>query len=173
MTEEKTIQYPSTDIILDSCKIEYEKEMQRTSNIDGKTNTFLTISTALYAFFIPLSNFKQVFSLENNLKNTVSIVFLLALIIISFLTLLTATILFISVISSRAYKAINISELLPYADREKNKTSVVLCRLYDSAITYNRNLNEKRMKLFKCGVVFIIACIILTTFTYVLKVNLV
>lgn len=173
MTEEKTIQYPSTEIILDSCKIEYEKEMQRTSNIDGKTNTFLTISTALYAFFIPLANFRQMFSLENTLKNCVSIVMVIALIVASFLTLLTATILFISVISSRAYKAIDISALLPYADREKQKTSVVLCRLYDSAIVYNRNLNEKRMKLFKCGVVFIVVCIILTTLTYILKVNLI
>ena len=122
MPEEKTIQYPSTEIILDSCKIEYEKEMQRTSNIDGKTNTFLTISTALYAFFIPLANFRQMFSLENTLKNCVSIVMVIALIVASFLTLLTATILFISVISSRAYKAIDISVLLPYADREKQKT---------------------------------------------------
>ena len=87
MAGENTIQYSSTGIILDSCKIEYEREMQRTSNIDGKTNTFLTISTALYAFFIPLANLNQLFSLENNLKNTVSIVFLLGLIIISFVYL--------------------------------------------------------------------------------------
>lgn len=173
MTEEMTQQYPSTELILESCKIEYEKEMHRTSNIDGKTNTFLTISTALYAFFIPLANFKQIFLLENTLKNCVLIVLLIALIITSFLTLLTATILFISVISSRAYKAIDTSALLPYANREKEKTSIVLSRLYDGAIVYNRSLNEKRMKLFKYGVFSIIICIILTTLTYVLKANLI
>ncbi len=170
--EENNIQYPSTEIILEACKIEYEKEMQRTSNIDGKTNTFLTISTALYAFFIPLANFKQMFALENTLKNCVSTVLLIVLIAMSFLTLLTATILFISVISSRAYKAIDVSVLLPYANRQSENTSVVLSRLYDGAIAYNRLLNEKRMKSFKIGVIFIIICIILTTLTYVLKVNL-
>lgn len=172
MTEEKNVQFPSTELILDSCKIEYEREMQRTSNIDGKTNIFLTISTALYAFFIPLANFKQMFLRENTLKNCVSTVFVIALICASFLTLLTATVLFISVISSREYLSIDISDLLPYANREKQKTSVVLSRLYDSAILHNRSLNEKRMKLFKCGVVFIVVCIILTTLTYILKVNI-
>ena len=172
MADENDVQYPSTGTILDTCKIEYQKEMQRTSNIDGKTNTFLTISTALYAFLVPLANFKQMFELENTLRNCVSTVLLIVLLVMSFLTLLTATILFILVISSRTYKAIDISVLLSYADRQKEQTSVVLSRLYDGAITYNRLLNEKRMRLFKMVVIFIIIFIILITLTYVLKINL-
>lgn len=164
-------QYPSTDLLLNLCINEYQKETQRTSSIDTKTNIFLTLSTALYAFFIPLSDLKNVYAIEYSIKNSVVALMITFLVITSFISLLTATIIFISVISSRKYKAIDVHSLLKYADKEREKTSVVMCRLYDTAVLFNRQLNEKRMKLFKTGVISILFCIVLTTVAYILKVN--
>lgn len=167
----KIKKFPSAELILNACILEYQKEEQRTANIDSKTNIFVTLSTAVYIFLIPLCNLKDVFKIENTLLNSVLSTILLLLVVSAFVSLLTATLLFIYVVSSRKYKTIDISPLLRQAERDKDATTIVLSRLYDNVVSFNRSLNEKRMKYFKAGVISIGICVVLTAITYIIKVN--
>lgn len=163
--------FPSAELILNACILEYQKEEQRTANIDAKTNIFLTLSTALYVFLIPLTNLKPFFEKENTITNAVVTLIALFLISTAFLSLITATILFIYVVSSRKYKGFDVSVMLNQVEREKDRTAIVLSRLYEDKTSYNRNLNEKRMYFFKAGVVSIGICVVLTAISYIIKAN--
>lgn len=167
----KSEKFPSAELILNACILEYQKEEQRTTNIDAKTNIFLTLSTALYIFLIPLTNLKPFFEKENTITNAVVALIALFLISIAFLSLITATILFIYVVSSRKYKGFDVSVMLNQVEREKERTAIVFSRLYEDKTSYNRNLNEKRMYFFKVGVVSIGICVVLTAIVYIIKAN--
>ncbi|MCK9478670.1 MAG: hypothetical protein M0R40_04105 [Firmicutes bacterium] len=165
--------FPSSTIILDICRNEYEREFNRTSLVDTKVSIFLTLSAALLAFITSLLDYQDIWNLVPSMFNNVVGTAYILLSFVSAALIVTSTIIFAIILYSRQYKNINLSSISKDELMKKNEDiiNVALIRLYNEAVDYNRNINEKRMGLYKKGVFIAIVAVITSVLCLIIKTN--
>lgn len=149
--------YKSGEIFLDICRSEYESEKNRVNTIDSKTNIVITLLSVFFVSITEVINFKTIFSYSvsnfvESIFPTILILTMLGAIVTSFISILC----FLKVIFTSSYQCIDLKY-------DKELYSITLAHFYIQATEINRNVNDKRIKIYKKGMIFLIVSIFLFT----------
>ena len=102
------IKYPSGQILLDIAKIEYENENNRTSILDSKTNTVISLTAIFFVAMAQIINLKKIlnfkiFVMQDALIPSILIITIFGALILAFISL----IYFLKVIFTKSYFTID------------------------------------------------------------------
>ena len=161
------------DLLLDTAKSEYDNEHNRTSIIDSKTSIALPIISAYFLALAEINDFRFIFDIR--IKSFFDVIVPMVLFISyssSIILAFVAVIKMVSVINTRQYNTINVSELYDddYLKPDQPVLSVELIRLYIKATLSNKSQNDSRVILYKQGWKFTIISIV-TFVVYILIKN--
>ena len=158
--------YKSGEIFLDICRSEYESEKNRVNTIDSKTNIVITLLSVFFVSITEVINFKTIFSYSvsnfvESIFPTILILTMLGAIVTSFISILC----FLKVIFTSSYQCIDLEYFynIDQLKYDKELYSITLAHFYIQATEINRNVNDKRIKIYKKGMIFLIVSIFLFT----------
>lgn len=166
ITENEDNEYKSGEIFLDICRSEYEHEKNRTTTIDTKTNIVITLLSVFFVSIIEVINLKTIFtypvsSFVESIFPTVLLVLIIGAIVTSFISLLC----FLKVIFTSSYQCIDLKYFydIKKLKYEKELYSITLAHFFIEAIEANRIVNDKRIKIYRKGMILLIVSIFLFT----------
>ena len=149
-------QFPSSEIILDIVRAEYQNEIDRSSKLDQKIGVTLTI-TSTY-FFILLQSFsirnEFAFMLDETLPvSMICHAVLLILFIEAVAFSAKALVCFCRAIATRTYLKIDIDQVYTFENLcfYYNYLSASAASLFSLSIAKNREINNERAKEYKEG----------------------
>lgn len=145
-------QFPSSEIILDIVRAEYQNEIDRSSKLDQKIGVTLTI-TSTY-FFILL----QSFSIRNEfafmLDETLPVSMICHAVLLEAVAFSAkALVCFCRAIATRTYLKIDIDQVYTFENLcfLPNYLSASAASLFSLSIAKNREINNERAKEYKEG----------------------
>ena len=146
----------SGEVLFDIAKSEYQNELNRTSVIDTKIGVTLPIVATYFFILIQFESIRELFLCEPNCKNvltTIKSIFTPLLFISAIIVGTISLVLLLCVITTHSYTTIDPS---CFNSNEKmslppNVFSGVMVTYYIRATTYNRQTNDKRVKLYRRG----------------------
>ena len=163
--EQKSIpNYQSGDIIYDIAKSEYELEINRTSVIDSKANIVLSLCSAFLVIITQAINLKRLCDVEvNTLSDCIFPVILLLLICGSIVLSFISMILLLRVIFTKQYHAIDPSYFynIDKLKNEKNLFYIATAQFYIETTNNNKIVNDRRISLYKKGLILLALSIFL------------
>ncbi len=151
--------YKAGEIILETARMEYQNEHNRTSIIDSKTNIILSFTAIIFVAFIPMINLKNIITV-----NVESFGDCILPISISLFLILSMVSMFLSIISltkcvfTKEYKVIDTEFFYDVNKLKEDKElySIALSQFYIEATNINKKTNDNRIKNYKKGVIFTI-----------------
>lgn len=174
-TTPSTVNEKSIQLLLDTSLNEYSNEHDRKSTIDSKAGIALPIISAFFLSFAQMNDYKSIVSMPVDrfgaglLPVTLFISYTGGLILSLLSVALMAKVLFV-----KDYLRINPSDL--YTDENLTKPncdfSISLMHNYFTAISYNREVNNKRVKSYQLSWTFAFVSVILFVIYIVVKNNL-
>lgn len=154
----------SIELLLCTAKDEYENENSRTSVIDTKTSITLPIISAYFLALVPMNDFKSIFSFNISTYYDCIVPTLLFISYITSLILAFMSVLkMVKVINTQSYNIIKPRDLYDndYLMFDSMVISIKLINLYIEATENNKFVNDKRIPLYKKGLLLAIVSIIL------------
>lgn len=156
-TEKK---YSSSKLLLEYISKEYDKEDERSKNIDTRISIFITISTLFLGYIFSDNRNSSLSTLATNYKLYAVYVILYFLCTIIVLSSIFA---FVSVVYKKNYRRINIRV---FDDRDLNneyegKSAYELIRGYKEAIEVNNKINDLKVKRYTIGIILVTASVVL------------
>ncbi len=164
------INYPSSNIIYLTIREEYNYELQRIQKIDSKVNIGITLCSALFLFILNLFNFTDLLlKLKEDITLKLAFDFYFAIWLIMSLAYIGSFVLLLVIIRSRKYYRININEIF---EKNLHKEPIQITEMFvagrcKDSVNTNRNINNKRMKIFNISLILIfivILCSIILSF---------
>ncbi len=161
--------YTSSKLLLEYISKEYDKEDERSKNIDTRISIFITISTLFLGYIFSDNRNSSLSTLTTNYKLYavyVILYFLCSIIVLS------SIFSFVSVVYKKNYRRINIRVFddIDLNNEYEGKSAYELIRGYKEAIEVNNKINDLKVKRYTIGLILIIVSIvffvILKTFTF-------
>jgi uncharacterized membrane protein (DUF485 family) len=174
-TNAPQVTFQSASVALPTMADEYTKERERTSILDNKSISLITVLIALLTVYIPLIPFETIYSTYlNGSKNEFALVFFAVLMLItSFVVTAISFTKLIKTIKLQEYRKADIDMICKeeYLKCDKDVMEKALCEHYKELIHYNSKINEDKVKnLSGCfGMVSIIFFLLLIS-TVILKI---
>lgn len=167
--------YPSSSIIYSTIKDEYNYELQRIQTIDTKVNIGVTLDTALFIFLLDFFDFSDLLlKLEADITIKKQCCFYFVICLILLVSYICSYIVLLKIIRSRKYFHININDLIKNNLHKESTgiTEMYIAVKYKDSILINREINNKRMKMFNLSLVFISIVILCSVILSIIKFNL-
>lgn len=167
--------YPSSSIIYSTIKDEYNYELQRIQTIDTKVNIGVTLDTALFIFLLDFFDFSDLLlKLEADITIKKQCCFYFVICLILLVSYICSYIVLLKIIRSRKYFHININDFIENNLHKESTgiTETYIAVKYKDSILINREINNKRMKMFNLSLVFISIVILCSVILSIIKFNL-
>lgn len=154
---------------------EYTKERERTSILDNKSNSLITVLIALLTVYVPLIPFDTIGSTYmNGSKTEFALVFLAVLmLIVSFIITAISFNKLIKTIKLQEYRKADIDMICKeeHLMCSKDVMEKALCEHYQELIHYNSKINDDKVKnLGGCFTMVTIVFFLLLASTVILKI---
>lgn len=156
ISKQANIDCPSATIMLDIAKDEYDKERERSTNLDTKANIFISAIIAIIALYIPIipfQSFRYAFTKADQTSTiliTIGIYTLcLALIFLSIAFYNLYKVLSVKPFHRVSYENFNDEEVL---HMQPNDVEQALLDQYNRILENNANINNDKVKRLKQGI---------------------
>lgn len=174
-TETSAVNADSIQLLLDTSRNEYSNEHNRKSTIDSKAGIALPIISAFFLSFAQINDYKSIVSMpvidfaSGALPITLFLSYSSGLILSMLSVAFMAKVLF-----AKDYCRINPVDL--YTDdnltRQNCEFSISLMHKYFQAISFNREVNNKRIKDYQLSWTFAFVSVILYVVYIIVKNNI-
>lgn len=156
-------QYISSELLLNIVQKEFEYESERNKGLQSRAGIFISFIGVIMTFF---PSYIKIIDIINKPNETVGqtgfSLFYVFLVILLFIGLIISLILFVLILETKKYKILNSSGFdennCIYA---RDKVSLELMKEYRIILEYNRDVNEKKAKLFQRACIVLVICIML------------
>lgn len=151
--------YKTDEVILETARIEYQNEHNRTSIIDSKTNIILSFTAIIFVAFIPMINLKNIFTVNiANFGDCILPISIFIFLILSILSMFLSIVSLIKCVLTQEYKVIDAEYFYDINKLKESKDlySIALSQFYIEATSVNKETNDNRIKNYKKGVIFTI-----------------
>ncbi|GEM_PF-1127098 len=160
--EECAALYPSATLALDVARSEYENEINRSSILDSKTNTVISLGAVLFVAIAQIIDIKKILAFQiTKFADAILPSFMFITIVCSIIFIFIALILFLRVIFTQPYAKIDSNYLY---DIEKwkvaiDRSAIATSYLYIQATIFNRSINDKRVSQYRKGVICLVTSV--------------
>lgn len=148
--------YQTDEVILETARIEYQNEHNRTSIIDSKTNIILSFTAVIFVAFIPMINLKNIITVSVvNFGDCILPISIFVFLILSMLSMFLSILSLIKCVFTKEYKVIDTEYFYDINKLKENKDlySIALAQFYIEATDINKEINDNRIKNYKKGVI--------------------
>lgn len=166
--------HPSSGVLLDSCKNEYNNVFGNAQKLDNKINIAITFCGVLFLSMIEMLDFdgmvKCPIEADESLFATICYI---VLIIVGICLYLWALIEFMVLANPTDYKILDMEEiLLKELDKEEcQNVETYLVIKYIGANNTNSEINNKRAGKYKNGMIKLIVTVVIVIMVYIIKYN--
>lgn len=161
-------------LMLDSAKLDYDRQWSRKAKLDSKANVTLTISGVYASFFTFLYDLSNIFNKNKFTKSEVFVIstyFLFIVIALLFFICGVAVLLYI--IKANKYMVPNTSEI--YEENMMTVPTSILYKAYVNQIIksvhYNNSLLDKLFMLYNRSLTCIVISIIMAVLGFCIRIN--
>lgn len=161
-------------LMLDSAKLDYDRQWSRKAKLDSKANVTLTISGVYASFFTFLYDLSNIFNKNEFTKSEVFVIstyFLFIVIALLFFICGVAVLLYI--IKANKYMVPNTSEI--YEENMMTVPTSILYKAYVNQIIksvhYNNSLLDKLFMLYNRSLTCIVISIIMAVLGFCIRIN--
>lgn len=164
--------YPSASTLLEVIIKEYEVEKKREESINTRSGVILSALFVFLAFILAQFNFDglkkaNINSLLSGLPYYLSITFL----IVGLVTITIALFIFIRVISTKEYKAVQINDLIS-EDMQTSQVDLTQSSLidhYHKIVSHNSKITSDKAIQYSWGLIFFSVSIALLVIAYIIS----
>lgn len=166
--------HPSSGILLDSCKNEYNNVFGNAQKLDNKINIAITFCGVLFISMVEMLDFdgmvKYLTEADKALFATIGYI---ALIITGICLYLWALIEFMVLANPTNYKILDMEDFfLKELDKEEcQDVETYLVIKYIGANSTNSEINNKRAEKYKNGMIKLIVTVVIVITVYIIKYN--
>lgn len=166
--------YHSSELLLEVIQREFEYEADRVKSLETRTGIFLAFSGALLVFITSSLKIPNLKTVEvNSLYQAFLPIIVIVLTILAMLLLIISSIIFVKVISLQTYKRLAFNGFTKNNAKElKSIIAVELMMDYQKIVTHNNEVNNKKINMYKYGILTINAAIIMTAIIFCLNIFL-
>ena len=167
MSEKNNKELNKYRLILDHCLMDLKEQNERKVNVDTKTSYVLIILVFLLGIILQGDIAKTIIG-ENFCENTVFQIiirsYMFLFLVIDIILCLISSIFFVNVLINKKYTKINSKLWDTSVLKDVNEIDIVkgLIENYTRAMENNTKINDKVMKAYKNGIIFLIISIFLT-----------
>lgn len=154
--------YPSAAIMLEISKDEYDKERERTNNLDNKANIFMSAIIAIITLYIPIIPFqdlKKIYSASSK-ESIILVTICICILSVAFISLIMAFYNLYKSFSLKPYNRVNFENLNDEQILLQNQNSVErgLLNHYNTIIQNNAQINDDKANRLTVGIKYSIIC---------------
>lgn len=154
-------------MILKLLQDEFDKELQRTQNIDKKAEHFMTIIVLVATIFIPiipLGNIVEQFLTDNIILKIISIVGFM-LFVYAVLDIVYAFKMLYKAYHMSEFKRIEVEQYLKSNQESFSKVEADICNEYVAIISFNKLTNDRKVSNIQRGIKHCAVGILILTLT--------
>lgn len=161
-------------LMLDSAKLDYDRQWSRKAKLDSKANVTLTISGVYASFFTFLYNLSNIFSKSKFTKSEVFVISIYLFFIVTALMLFICGVaILLYIIKANKYRVPNTYGL--YKEKMLTVPTSVLCQAYVyqiiDSVHYNNFLLNKLFMLYNKSLICIVISIIMAVLGFCVRIN--
>lgn len=160
----KEFDFKSGAAFCDLCRREYENESKRTATIDSKTNIIISFSAVFFVAVTQVIDLKQLISYKVvTFGNLILKINAFLGIIIALITSVISLIVLLRVIFTYTYKIIDPNYFYNCNSLQESPENfaVAVALKYMEAANENKQVNDKRARIYKIGIILLIISVIL------------
>lgn len=154
--------YPSATIMLEISKSEYDKERERTNNLDNKASFFMSAIIAIITIYIPIIPFKHIkkIYMGSGKELIVLVTICICILVVAFITLIIAFYNLYKSFSLKPFKRVDFENLSNEQILLQNKSLVErgLLDHYHTILVNNADINNDKASKLTTGIKYSIIC---------------
>lgn len=170
------IAYPSSSVVLEAVRQEYQFELDRGAKLDTRVNMTITFAGVLFLYIIRFFNFNDPPRLQNSLLSWV----LFAIQILAIAFYISSTFLLFLLLLNRSYRHFNCFNLLvgapenspDYREKDPSKLELYIMTEYLRSIEQNWENNQARAKRYNIAALVLAASIVCCFFLEFMNQNI-